>query len=152
MKGIPSFKFLKVHGRKKLIKNVVQVFSSRQGCGSAFTLCGSGSGSSSFSECGSGSGSRSRSSLTKFEGKKSWRVFLSCKKTKRLLKSKKQGSLCKFTFKKFNKVVVICIFLVFSWHIYPPTDPGGKMNADPCGSGSTALLLQHVTPISFKQN
>ena len=44
-----------------------QGFSFLQGCGSAFTLCGSGSGS--FSECGSGS--RSRSSLTKFEGKKS---------------------------------------------------------------------------------
>ena len=39
---------------------------SRQGCGSAFILCGSRS----FSECRSGS--RSRSSLTKFEEKKSW--------------------------------------------------------------------------------
>ena len=80
---------------------------SMQGCGSAFILCRSGS--ISFSECGSGF--RSRSSLTKFEEKKSWRVFLSCKKPKRLLKSKTKWSLCKFTFKKLNKVAVISNFL-----------------------------------------
>ena len=77
----------------------------KQGCGSAFILCGSGS--SSFSECGSGS------SLTKFEEKKSWIVFLSCKKHKRLLKSKKQWSLCKFTFKNFIKLQLLAISLHF---------------------------------------
>ena len=45
--------------------------------------------------------------------KKSWRVFSSCKKHKRLLKSKKQWSLCKFTFKKLNKLAVISNFLTF---------------------------------------
>ena len=84
-----------------------------QGCGYAFIS--RGSGSSSFSECRSGFGSRSRSrsSLAKFEEKKSWRVFLSCKKHESLLKSKKQWSLCKFTLKKLNKVVVISNFLAF---------------------------------------
>ena len=53
-------------------------------CGSAHILCGS----------------RSRSSITKFEEKKSQRVFLSCKKHKRLLKSKEHWSLGKFTFKQ----------------------------------------------------
>ena len=105
-----------------------------------FILCGSGS--SSFSECGSGS--RFRSSLTKFEEKKSWRVFLFCKKHKRLLQSKKQWSWCKFTFKKLNKVEVINNFLAFFQLLVdkftlPDPDPGGEMNADTCGSGSTAL-------------
>ena len=54
-----------------------------------------------------------RSSLTKFEEIKSWSVFLTFKKSKRLLKSKKQWSLCKFTFKKLNKVAVISNFLTF---------------------------------------
>ena len=65
--------------------------------------------------------------------------------------------LVQIYFKKLNKVAVISNFLAFfqflvdKFTLLDP-DPGGKMNADPCGSGSTALLLQHVTPISFKQN
>ena len=73
-------------------------FRFRQGCGSAFILCGSGSsrfydcGSRSGSESRSGSGSRSRSSLTKFEEKKSWRVFLSCKNIKDCSKVRNNGA------------------------------------------------------------
>ena len=112
--------------------------SVQQGCGSAFILCGSGFGSSSFSEWGSGSGSRSRSSLTKFEEKKSWRVFLSCKKQKRLLKSKKQWSLCKFTFFKLNKDAVISNFLAFFQFL---VDKFTLLDLDPhieCWSGSVS--------------
>ena len=63
-----------------------------------------------------------------------------------MLKSKKQWSLCKFTFKTLNKVAVISNFLAFfqflvdKFTLLDP-DPGEKMNADPCGSGSTALSL-----------
>ena len=53
-----------LHNKMKIIH--YRYLPNDQGCGSAFTLYGSGS--SSFSECGSGS--RSRSSLTKFEEKK----------------------------------------------------------------------------------
>ena len=45
--------------------------------------------------------------------KKSWRVFLSCKKHKRLLKSKKKWSLCKFTFFKLIKLQLLAISLHF---------------------------------------
>ena len=83
--------------------------------------------------------------LTKFEEKKSWSVFLTFKKPKRLLKSKKQWSLCKFTFKKLYKVAVISNFLTFFKFLVDiftllDPDPGRKMNAGPCGSGSTALV------------
>ena len=57
--------------------------------------------------------------------------------------------MCKFTLKKLNKVAVISNFLVFFQFLvdkftFLDPDPGGKMNADPCGSrsGSTALM-QH---------
>ena len=63
-----------------------------------------------------------------------------------MLKSKKQWSLCKFTLKTLNKVAVISNFLAFFQVLVdkftlldPDPDPGGNMNADPCGSGSTAL-------------
>ena len=61
---------------------------------------------------------------------------LSCKKQKRLLKSKKQWCLCKFTLETLNKVAVISNFLAFflflvdKFTLLDP-DPGGKMNADP---------------------
>ena len=66
-----------------------------------------------------------------------------------MLKSKKQWSLCKFTLKTLNKVAVISNFLAFfqflvdKFTLLDP-DPGGKMNADPCGSGSTALVLEYT--------
>ena len=46
--------------------------------------------------------------------------------------------------KKLNKVAVISNFLAFFQFLvdkFTPLnpDPEGKMNADPCGSGSTAL-------------
>ena len=54
---------------------------------------------------------------------------------------------------KLNKIAVISNFLAFfccykenfpSWIririMNAAPDPGGKMNADPCGSGSTALV------------
>ena len=119
-----------------------------QGCGSALILYKSGS--SSFSECGSRS--RSRSSLTKFEEKKSW-VFLSCKKHKRLLKSKKNGACANLLLKNLInlQLLLICNFLAFFLFLVnkftlPDPDPGGKMNADPDPqpwidrSGSAGLL------------
>ena len=62
--------------------------------------------------------------------------ILSCKKHKRLLKSKKQWMLCKFTFKKFNKLAVISNFLAFFLFFVdkftlPDLDLGGKMIVDP---------------------
>ena len=53
--------------------------------------------------------------------------------------------LVQIYFKKLNKVAVISNFLAFfqflvdKFTLLDP-DPGGKMNADPCGSGSTALV------------
>ena len=41
-----------------------------------------------------------------------WRVFLSCKRHKRMLKSKKQWRLCKFTL-NLSKLAVITNFLAF---------------------------------------
>ena len=73
---------------------------------------------------------------TKFKEKKSWRVFSSCKKHKRLRKSKNQWSLYKFTLKKLNKVAVfsnLLAFFQFSVDKFTLLDP------DPCGSRSTAL-------------
>ena len=54
--------------------------------------------------------------------------------------------------KKLNKIAVIrnflavFLFLFEKFSLLDP-DPGGKMNADPCGSGSTALenRLQYFT-------
>ena len=81
--------------------------------------------------------------------KKSWRVFLSCKKPKRLLINKKQWSLCKFTFKKLNKVAVISNFLAFFQSLvdkFTLLDPdphieSGSRRENECGSGSTALVV-----------
>ena len=71
--------------------------SPHQGCGSAFIFCGSGS--SSISECGSGS--RFGSSLTKFVKKiSSWCVSYSYQK-RDCSKVRKNGALCKFTFKNW---------------------------------------------------
>ena len=52
--------------------------------------------------------------------------------------------LVQIYFKKLNKVAVISNFLAFFQFLvdkFTLLDPdlGGKMNADPCGSGSTAL-------------
>ena len=68
--------------------------------------------------------------------------FFSFKKHKRLLKSKKQWSLCmcRFTLKNlinFNYYQFPCIFLFLLYLKNFP--PGGKINTDPSGSGSTAL-------------
>ena len=59
--------------------------------------------------------------------------------------------LVQIYFKKLNKVAVISNFLAFfSFYFlvdkFTLLDPdphieGGKMNADPCGSGSTALIF-----------
>ena len=81
---------------------LISLIRHLQGCGSAFILCWSGSGSSSFTKCGSGSGSRSRSSLTKFEENKSWRVFL-----------RNNGACANLLLKKLNNVAVISNFLAF---------------------------------------
>ena len=86
--------------------------------------------------------------------------FYSCKTHKRLLKSKKQWSVGQIYFKKLNKLAVLAISLNFfcfylknfpSWIRIPiqyaDPVPGDKMNADPCGYGSTALptILQYMS-------
>ena len=53
--------------------------------------------------------------------------------------------LVQIYFKTLNKAAVISNFLAFfqflvDKFILLDPDPGGKINADPCGSGSTALL------------
>ena len=54
--------------------------------------------------------------------------------------------LCANLLKKLNKIAVISNFLAFFLFLFekfslldPDPDPESKMNADPCGSGSTAL-------------
>ena len=60
--------------------------------------------------------------------------------------------LVQIYFKKLNKVAVISNFLAFfqflvdKFTLLDP-DPGGKMNADPCGSGSTALTGIGTVPV-----
>ena len=80
-----------------------------------FILCGSGS--SSLSQCragsGSGSGSRSRSSLTKFEEKKSWRVFLSCKNIKDCSKVRNNGACANLHLNNFIKLQLLAISVHF---------------------------------------
>ena len=66
--------------------------------------------------------------------KKSWRVFLSCKKHKRLLKSRKQWILCKFTLAVISNFLAFFMFLFDKFTLLEPDpnlDPGVKMNADP---------------------
>ena len=55
---------------------------------------------------------------------------------------------CKFTLKS-NKIAFISNFLVFFLFLFEKISlldphPGGKMNADPYGSGSTALMYMKV--------
>ena len=95
-----------------------------QGCRSTFIFCGSGS------SC------LKNAFRIQLKKKKITlrRVFFSCK-TQRLLKSKKQWSLCKF-FNKLNKLAVITNFLAFFYVLFEKfslldPDPGGKGNADP---------------------
>ena len=71
-----------------------------------------------------------------------------------MLKSKKQWSLCKFNFKKLYKVAVISNFLAFIQFIVDKftllaPDPGGKMNEDPCGSGSMRLRIHSPAVMEF---
>ena len=52
--------------------------------------------------------------------------------------------LCANLLYKLNKIAIISNFLAFFLFLFEKfslmdPDPGGKMNADPCGSGSTAL-------------
>ena len=64
--------------------------------------------------------------------------------------------------RNLNKLVIIINFLAFflflfenfpSWIririLKADPDPGGKMNADPCGSGSTALLFLSFTYVNI---
>ena len=77
-----------------------------------------------------------------------------------MLKSKKQWSLCKFTLKTLNKVAIISNFLAFFQFLVdkltlldpdPELNLGGKMNADPCGSGSTALDTGSLTKCIYQR-
>ena len=49
--------------------------------------------------------------------------------------------LCKFTLKiEYNNILAFFLFLFEKFSLLDPDpDPESKMNADPCGSGSTAL-------------
>ena len=66
---------------------------------------------------GSGSGSRSRSSLTKFEEKKSWSVFLTFKKLKNCSKVRNNWACANLLYKKLYKVAVISKFLTFRYFL-----------------------------------
>ena len=60
--------------------------------------------------------------------------------------------LCANLLLKLNKIAVIAnvlAFFLFLFRQFSLLDPdlGGKMNADPCGSGSTALDLAKVIRI-----
>ena len=72
--------------------------------------------------------------------------FYNCKTHKRLLRSKKQWSFGQIYFRKLNKLAVLSNFLAFGLFLFNKIslldpDPHSlcKMNADPCGSGSTVL-------------
>ena len=88
-------------------KNQKRVTTQKQGCWSALIFCGSGS--SSFSQCGSGSVRllfKCRSGSSSKNCKKLPYEASSLFETqKRLLKSKKQWSLCKFTW--FEKITLL---------------------------------------------
>ena len=136
--------------------NWEEIILNMQGCGSAFIFCESGS--SSFSKCGSGSSClkmRIRIQLPKNADPDPaqtnkikitlLRVFFSCKRHKRLLKSKKQRRFANLL-KNLNKLAVIINFLAFFLFLFEKfslldPDPGVKMNADPSGSGSIALII-----------
>ena len=106
-----------------LYTSVQYMYAAKQGCGSALIFCRSGS--SFFSQCKSGS------SLYKYVKYYLMKSFLELSNTKKLSKYKKYGA-CLIDCKKCNKSQLSPIFLHFP-------DPGGKMIADPCVSGSTAL-------------
>ena len=65
------------------------------------------------------------------------------KKTKKNAQKLKTMELVHINLIFLNKSTLITIFLAFFQFFPPkftPLDSGGKMNADPCGSGSTALV------------
>ena len=72
-----------------------------------------------------------------------WRVFFSCKKHKRMLKSKKQCSLFKITWTIWIKLAVITnilpFFQFFCKNYFPPWPGSGSRRENKCGSGSTTL-------------
>ena len=60
--------------------------------------------------------------------------------------------LVQIYFEKFNKLSIITNFLAFSFYYYLKNflldpDPGEKMKADPCGSGSIALIHMSCTVV-----
>ena len=68
--------------------------------------------------------------------------------------------LVQIYFIHLNKTAIITNFLAVFLFLFekfslvePDPDPGGKMNADPCRSISTALLLTHyIVPFSYLSN
>ena len=65
--------------------------------------------------------------------------------------------LVQIYFKTLDKVTVISNFLAFflllvdKFTLLDP-DPGGKMNVDPCGSGSTALRQSLIFSLKQKMS
>ena len=57
------------------------------------------------------------------------------KDTKKTAQNFKTMELVRINLIFYNKITISTNFLAF--FLFP--DPGGKLNADPCGSGSTAL-------------
>ena len=96
--------------------------------------------------CGSGS-SLSKKIIKKITLK---RVFFSYStyKTIRLFNSNlvRNYGACAIYFQKLNKLAFITNFLAFFLLLNADPDPGGKMNADSCGSGSTALTWTGIGP------
>ena len=117
----------------------------RQSCGSAFILCGSGS--SCTSQCGSGSSCFCIWIQLKQICKKLPYGEISGveKEKKRLFKRiKKHGAgpnFLNFFFVKYLPTDFYQFTCIFFGKINAAPDPGGKVNADPCRSGSTALLF-----------
>ena len=90
--------------------------------------------------CGSGSSSN------KFKKITIWRVFCHYKRDKRLVKSKKQWRLCKFTLKIWINLQLLPIFLHFSVFILQIFPPGsGSRSENECGSGSTGMASTSLT-------
>ena len=71
-------------------------------------------------------------------------MFFKLKNTKDCSKVRNNGACANLLLKKLEKAAVISNFLAFfqflvdKFTLLDPV-PGGKINADPCGSGSTAL-------------
>ena len=114
----------------KVIKFMTESFC--QGYGSALSFSGSGS------SCSSSFGPESESSFFVMRIRIQLKKFgVEKDQKKRLLKNKKPCSWTKFNNKNYN-------YFSSNFSLLDP-DPGEEMNADLCGSGSTALVVELCT-------